>query len=99
MTSMVGKLRNGPTLNTFRRCFIAQAHDIFNKIPEDIKRRGVEEGWMNVVKNAKDFLRGDEKQNDPNKNQQTKQNTPSLQFIAQNWSMGWMAWFKKHEQK
>ena len=54
---------------------------------------------MNVVKNAKDFLRGDEKQNDPNKNQQTKQNTPSLQFIAQNWSMGWMAWFKKHEQK
>ena len=33
VTSMVGKLRNGTTLNTFGRCFIAQAHDIFNKIP------------------------------------------------------------------
>ena len=39
VTSMVGKLRNGTTLNTFGRCFIAQAHDIFNKNLEDIKQR------------------------------------------------------------
>ena len=37
--------RKGTTLSTFGRCFIAQAHDIFNKIPEDITQRGVENGW------------------------------------------------------
>ena len=68
MTSMVGKLRNGTTLNTFGRCFIAQAHDIFNKIPEDIKQRGVKKGWMKVIKEGQRFLRGEEKQNDGTNN-------------------------------
>ena len=71
MTSMVGKLRNGTTLNTFGRCFIAQAHDIFNKIPEDIKQRGVEKGWMKVVKDGQRFLKGEE-ENDGTKKQKNK---------------------------
>ena len=74
VTSMVGKLRDGPTLNTFGRCFIAhwQAHDIFNKIPEDIKQRGVEKGWMKVVKDGQRFLKGEEEQNDGTKKQKNK---------------------------
>ena len=73
VTSMVGKLRDGPTLNTFGRCFIAQAHDIFNRIPEDIKQRGVEKGWMKVVKDGQRFLKGEEEQNDGTK-KRNKQN-------------------------
>jgi hypothetical protein len=72
VTSMVGKLRNGTTLNTFGRCFIAQAHDIFNKIPEDIKQRGVEKGWMKVVKDGQRFLRGEERRNDGTKKETNK---------------------------
>jgi len=69
---MVGKLRNGATLNTFGRCFIAQAHDIFNKIPEDIKQRGVEKGWMKVVKDGQRFLKGEEEQDDGTEKQKNK---------------------------
>ena len=72
VTSMVGKLRNGTTLNTFGRCFIAQAHDIFNKIPEDIKQRGVKKGWIKVIKEGQRFLRGEEKQNDGTKKETNK---------------------------
>ena len=63
MKSMVGKLRKGTTLSTLGRCFIAQAHEIFNKLPEDIKQRGVEGGWMGIIKDGQRFLRGEEKQN------------------------------------
>ena len=72
MTSMVGKLKDGPALNTFGRCFIAQAHDIFNQIPEDIKQRGVEKRWMKVVKDGQRFLKGEEEQNDGTKKQKNK---------------------------
>ena len=72
VTSMVGKLRNGATLNTFGRCFIAQAHDILNNIPEDIKPRGVKEGWMKVIKEGQRFLRGEQKQNDKTKKETNK---------------------------
>ena len=64
VTSMVSRLRNGTTLNTFGRCCIAQAHDIFNKMQEDIKQRGVKKGCMKVVKDGQRFRRGEEQEND-----------------------------------
>ena len=89
MASMVGKLRDDPTLNTFGRCFIAQAHDIFNKIPEDTKKeRSGErvdescERWPKIMKD----LRGEEKQNDgdkkgTNKTKHTKPEIYSAQLV------------------
>ena len=56
VTDMIGKLRSGTSLEPFRRSFIAQAHNIFNKIPEDIKQRGEEKGWMTVLKDGQRFL-------------------------------------------
>ena len=56
VTDMVGKLRSGTSLEPSRRSFIAQAHSIFNKIPEDIKQRGEERGWMTVLKDGQRFL-------------------------------------------
>ena len=48
---------------TFGRCFIAQAHDIFNTIPEDIKQKGVKDGWMTVKKEGPMCLRDEKKHN------------------------------------
>ena len=56
VTDMSGKLRSCASLEPFRRSFIAQAHNIFNKIPEEIKQRGEEKGWMTVLKDGQRFL-------------------------------------------
>ena len=56
VTNMVGKLRDGTSLRTFERSFIAQAHHIFNKLPVELKAQGLELGWMSVLKAGQRFL-------------------------------------------
>ena len=70
MKSMVGKLRKGTTLGTHEALLddvsCAQAHDIFNRIPKDIKQRGVkDQGWMDGSHERwPKFSEREEKQND-----------------------------------
>ena len=56
VTDMVGKLRDGTSLRTFERSFIAQAHHIFEKLPNDLKTQGLESGWMSILKAGQRFL-------------------------------------------
>ena len=51
-----GKLRDGTSLRTFERSFIAQAHHIFDKLPNGLKAQGLELGWMSVLKAGQRFL-------------------------------------------
>ena len=44
ITNMKHTLRK-TSLNTFKRCFIARAHDIFDSIPEHLIERGLKHGW------------------------------------------------------
>ena len=58
VTDMVGKLRDGTSLRTFERSFIAQAHHVFDKLPNGLKAQGLELGWMSVLlKQANGFWR------------------------------------------
>jgi hypothetical protein len=51
ITNMKHTLRK-TSLNTFKRCFIARAHDIFDSIPEHLIERGFKHGWTYSSENA-----------------------------------------------
>ena len=49
------------SLNTFKRCFMVRAHDIFDKMPEHIVQLGLARGWthgggLSAMKEGQKYL-------------------------------------------
>ena len=47
---------NVDSLATFERSFMGQAHQIFNKLPQDLLQKGNCEGWCKVMKEGQRLL-------------------------------------------
>ena len=60
ITNMKHTLRK-TSLNTFKRCFIARAHDIFDKMPGHLIDRGIQDGWTCSVENAESVIKSGQK--------------------------------------
>ena len=44
------------SLATFERSFFGQAHQIFNKLPQDLVQKGNDKGWCGVMKEGQRLL-------------------------------------------
>ena len=60
ITNMKHTLRK-TSLNTFKRCFIARAHDIFDKIPGHLIDRGIQHGWTYSLGGAESVMKSGQK--------------------------------------
>ena len=60
ITNMKHTLRK-TSLNTFKRCFIARAHDIFDKMPRHLIDRGIQDGWTCSVKGVESVMKSGQK--------------------------------------
>ena len=56
VTNLTDTLRKS-SLKTFRRSFIARVHDIFDRLPDQLKQNGLERGWMSIMEDGQNYIR------------------------------------------